>query len=280
MGSEIKDLVPEFPDFQFVFVDIEEIDLTDFDAVKEYINAGGFQYCINCAAYTAVDRAEDEEQNAFLVNVEALKNLASSCKENDIFLIHISTDYVFDGKNYKPYVESDTTLPQSVYGNSKLQSELVLSESGANYIILRTSWLYSAYGHNFVKTMIRLGSEKSSINVVADQTGTPTNAADLARSILEIIPKIRAEDVGEIYHFSNEGITSWYDFAQAIMVESQSNCKVLPIESKDFPAKATRPFYSVLNKTKIKESFGLHIPYWRESLSKAIEKLSKKTIKK
>ena len=276
LGSEIYDLVLAYPDFQFNFIDIEDIDLTDFKAVQEYLNTGGFQYCINCAAYTAVDKAEDEKELAFLVNVKALENLAYSCRNNDVFLFHISTDYVFDGNQHKPYVETDKPAPQTVYGQSKLEGEWVLSASRADYIIIRTSWLYSAYGHNFVKTMIRLGAEKSSINVVADQAGTPTNAADLARSILDIILKIKEENVGEIYHYSNEGICSWYDFAHAIMAEIQSDCKVIPIDSKDFPAKAARPFYSVLSKTKIKENFGLQIPQWQESLSVAIKKLSEK----
>ncbi len=276
LGSEIKDLTSAYPDFQFTFIDIEDLDLTDFTTVREYLDKGGFQYCINCAAYTAVDKAEDEKELAFLVNVKAVENLAFSCRDNGVFLVHISTDYVFDGNQHRPYIETDKTAPQTVYGQGKLQSERALSESGADYIIIRTSWLYSAYGHNFVKTMIRLGAEKSSINVVADQAGTPTNAADLARSMLDIIPKIRKENIGEIYHYSNEGICSWYDFAQAIMAETQSKCKVLPIESKDFPAKAARPYYSVLSKTKIKESFGLRIPQWQESLTKAVKKLSEK----
>ena len=274
LGSEIKDLAGNYPDLDFTYIDIEDLDLTDSSAVKSFMDAESFDFCINCAAYTAVDKAEDEPEKAKSVNVDAVLNLANSCRKHEVLMIHLSTDYVFNGKAYKPYGEQDETGPQSVYGATKLEGEKALAASGAPYLIIRTSWLYSAYGNNFVKTMRRLGVEKPNLTVVADQVGTPTNAADLARAILELMPMIMVADSGSIFHYSNEGVASWYDFARAVMQFSQLDCEVQPIESKDFPAKASRPFYSVLNKTKIKSRFDLQIPHWQDSLKKSIKKLS------
>jgi dTDP-4-dehydrorhamnose reductase len=270
LGSEIRKLEKSFPAFQFVFTDIEELDLLDFQAVEQLISAGEFNICLNCAAYTAVDKAEDEEELAMKINVAAVENLAKVCEQNNVFLIHISTDYVFDGKAYRPYIETDSTSPKSVYGWSKLKGEKAVFENTSRAIIIRTSWLCSSFGNNFVKTMLRLGKEKSELGVVFDQVGTPTFAADLAKAMLIAAEQTTTRSIQEIYHFSNEGAVSWYDFAKAIMEEAGLNCKVNPIESKDFPTKASRPFYSVLNKAKIKQDFQIEIPYWRDSLRKVI----------
>jgi len=271
LGSEIRDLSREYPDFQFDFIDIDELDLTNSEAVRDFFARTHFDFCINCSAYTAVDKAEDEQEMAMAVNFTAVKNLAALLAREKTFLVHISTDYVFDGKNHKPYLESDPVSPRSVYGLSKLKSEEAVLESDANAVIIRTSWLYSAYGHNFVKTILRLAKERDTLTVVADQVGTPTYAGDLARAILEMISTTNLPESKQIYHFSNEGVTSWYDFARAIVDESGLNCKILPIETKDFPTKAARPFYSVLNKRKIKQDFQIKIPYWRDSLKTVLK---------
>ncbi len=274
LGSEIKDRSANYPQFNFFFTDIDELDLTDREAVMHFFKQNNINACINCAAYTAVDKAEDDRELALLVNSEAVKILSQVCSEHDAFLVHISTDYVFDGRNYKPYNETDPPSPDSYYGLTKLKGEEAVFAFCNKAVIVRTSWLYSAYGNNFVKTMIRLGREKEAIGVVADQVGTPTYAGDLARALLEIISKYDGAVVNEIYHFSNEGAISWYDFAKTIMQEANLNCKVNPIESKDFQAKANRPFYSVLNKAKIKNDFKIEIPYWLDSLKYVIKKLT------
>lgn len=274
LGSELRELAKDFSKYHFTFIDVEDLDLTDYKALENYMDQHPFDLCIHCAAYTAVDKAEDEREKAYKINATTAGQLAHFCWKHDILLIYLSTDYVFDGKNYKPYIETDKTAPKTVYGKSKLDGELAVESSGANYVIIRTSWLYSTYGHNFVKTMLRLGAENDTVRVVADQTGTPTYAADLAAMMLEIIPKLNKEHMGEIYHYSNEGVTSWFDFAKAIMALSNTECKVLAIETKDFPSRAKRPYYSVLNKRKIHEAFDIEIPHWRESLEKAIKKLN------
>ena len=273
LGSEIRDLAPTYPGFQFEFIDIDELDLTDTSAVNDFFDQKNFDYCINCSAYTAVDKAEDEQETAMAVNFTAVKNLAHILADKKTYLIHISTDYVFDGRNHKPYIETDPTSPQSVYGLSKLKGEEAILGSPVDAVIIRTSWLYSAYGHNFVKTILRLSKERDSLTVVADQVGTPTYAGDLAKAIMEMISLGKLNPGIEIYHFSNEGVTSWFDFARAIVDKSGGNCKITPIETKDFPTKASRPFYSVLNKTKIKQDFSIEIPYWRDSLKTVLKKL-------
>ena len=273
LGSEIKDRSGKHPQFNFFFTDIEELDLTDRQAVEYFFKQNNIDTCINCAAYTAVDKAEDKRDLALLVNAEAVQILSRVCSQHDAFLIHISTDYVFDGRNYKPYNESDPPSPDSYYGLTKLKGEEAVFAFCNKAVIVRTSWLYSAYGNNFVKTMIRLGKEKETIGVVVDQIGTPTYAGDLASTLLEIVAKHDGNNINEIYHFSNEGAISWYDFAKTIMQEANLNCQVNPIESKDFPAKANRPFYSVLNKAKIKNDFNIEIPYWLDSLKIVINKL-------
>lgn len=272
LGSEIRERESLNPDLSFTFIDIEELDLTDFVAVDDFFRNNTFNFCINCAAYTAVDKAEEEVELAMLVNYKAVENLAKVCTKRDVFLIQLSTDYIFDGTNFCPYVETDQPSPDSVYGTSKLKGEEAVITFAKKWIILRTSWLYSYYGHNFVKTILRYGKERDQLKVVFDQVGTPTNAGDLAESILEIIQK-PLDIQNQVYHFSNQGVCSWYDFAKAIIELAEINCNVIPIESKDFPSIANRPFYSVLNKTKIIDDFNIEIPQWRDSLKSVIQKL-------
>ena len=280
LGSEIKTLVHnlEFThgDAKFYFTTSTDLDITDYEKVNSFCNVNQISVIINCAAYTAVDKAESDEQNADAINHLAVKNLALTCKANNIKLIHISTDYVFDGKNYKPYTEEDATAPNGVYGKTKLDGEkALLHVNPANSIIIRTSWVYSSFGANFVKTMLRLGKEKEQLGVIYDQVGTPTYARDLARAILEIIPKINNLHVS-IYNYSNEGVLSWYDFAKEIMRMAKLDCQVNPIETKEYPTPATRPHYSLLNKSKIKQDFGITIPYWKDSLDACLKTLGER----
>ena len=257
---------------------IEVLDITDFDAVKAYVSDNSIDCIVNCAAYNAVDKAEDEVGLATKINVDGPKNLALSGAKT---VIHVSTDYVFDGTAHKPLIPEDKTNPVSVYGKTKLEGEQqLLANAKGNAIIIRTAWLYSIYGNNFVKTMQRLGKERAELNVVADQVGTPTLANDLARAIVTIINKLQTKQnqvqdnsifIKEVYHFSNEGVCSWYDFAKAIMKLSNLPCKVNPISSESYPTKARRPYYSVLDKSKIKNDFGINVPHWLESLEKIIK---------
>ena len=269
LGSELKELEKNFSQHNFIFTDIAELDLTKSDVVNSFIIDNNINVCINCAAYTAVDKAEDDHELALLVNAGAVENLAKACKRANARLIHISTDYVFDGTNHMPYVETDSTSPNSFYGFSKLEGEKAVSDNIDDFVIIRTSWLYSSFGNNFVKTMIRLGKERDELGVVVDQIGTPTYAADLAVAIMS---SVDTKKTG-VYHFSNQGVISWYDFAVSIMDICNLDCKVNAIESKDFPAKANRPFYSVLNKAKISKDFNLEVPYWLDSLKVMIRKL-------
>ena len=256
LGNEIKLLIPDA-----VFTDADILDITDEVAVNAFIKENSIDTIINCAAYTAVDKAEDDADLAKKVNEDGPKNLAKTgCK-----IIHISTDYVFDGSNCRPYTPDDKTNPISVYGKTKLNGENAVAKFAKEYVIIRTAWLYSSFGNNFVKTMRRLGSERETLNVVCDQTGTPTYAKDLAEAIVRILPQLNEANSG-IYHFSNEGTCSWYDFAVEIMALSDLACKVSPILSADYPTKATRPFYSVLDKSKLKKTFNITIPHWKESL--------------
>lgn len=272
LGSEIKELSSTYP-HNFFFTDRETLDVTDQEAIKNFVTQNNIDVIINCAAYTAVDKAESDEVMADAINHVAVKYLASIAKEKNIKLIHISTDYVFDGTNYKPYSEDDNTNPKSVYGSTKLAGEQAMIDiDPANSIIIRTSWVYSSFGANFVKTMLRLGREKDQLGVIFDQAGTPTYARDLAGTILEIIPKISNSKV-EIYNYSNEGVTSWYDFAKEIMSMAKLECHVNPIETKEYPTPAKRPHFSLLNKSKIKNDFGIMIPYWKDSLHECVAKL-------
>lgn len=275
LGSEIQELSSKYA-YTFFFTDREILDITNLHATNAFITTNDIHAIINCAAYTAVDKAESDEVNADAINHLAVKNMANISKEKNIRLIHISTDYVFDGKAYMPYREEDSTNTNSIYGKTKLAGEHAIQEiNPANSIIIRTSWVYSSYGNNFVKTMLRLGREKEQLGVIFDQVGTPTYARDLARAILEILPKLKNEKV-EIYHYSNEGVLSWYDFAKEIMKMAKLPCQINPIETHQYPTPAKRPHYSLLNKAKIKSAFTIEIPYWKESLDECLRKLGKR----
>ncbi|MCC8144617.1 MAG: dTDP-4-dehydrorhamnose reductase [Tannerellaceae bacterium] len=274
LGNALRLVLACNSSFKVLFTDVEELDICNQSAVCSYFERNKIDYIINCAAYTAVDRAEEDVALAYVLNQDAVKNLAQAAKASDARLIHISTDYVFDGKSYKPYVETDAVCPVSVYGKTKVAGEIALSMLLPEYIIIRTSWLYSEFGNNFVKTMFRLGREKESLNVVFDQVGTPTYAVDLAETIRVIIIQAAAGNFCPgIYHYSNEGVCSWYDFACKIMQLTDSSCRVFPIEGKEYPTPATRPHYSVFNKEKIKQAYNLEIPHWEESLRKCIGQL-------
>ena len=272
LGSEIQELSSHFP-YTFFFTCKEKLDITNEHTLHSFIEAHAIHAIINCAAYTAVDKAESEEALADKINHQAVKYLASVAKEKNIKLIHISTDYVFNGTNYRPYLETDATNPQSIYGKTKLLGEnALLHVKLPNSIIIRTSWVYSRYGANFVKTMLRLGKEKDSLGVIYDQVGTPTYAKDLAKVILEMLPRINTAQT-EIYNYSNEGVASWYDFAREIMQMAKLTCKINPIETSQYPTPAKRPHHSLLNKAKIKNEFGIEIPYWKESLEECLRKI-------
>jgi dTDP-4-dehydrorhamnose reductase len=269
LGKSFKEIAKTSNHF-FLFTDIDELDITDFNQVDIFFRGNKPDFLINCAAYTAVDRAETDEKMAFLLNRDAVKNLAEACKIHNCVFIHISTDYVFDGEKTSPYNESDKVNPQSVYGKSKLAGEEIL-QNYDNAIIIRTSWLYSDFGNNFLATMQRLGREKDEIRVVNDQFGCPTYATDLAKTIIIILEKTTNLDKKtQIFHFSNEGRCSWFDFASEIMKLSQIDCLVSPISTSEYPTVATRPLFSVLDKTKIKETFNIHIRTWQEALVEAI----------
>ena len=260
-------------------VDIDEIDITSLESVLKVIGNLKPEVVINCAAYTAVDTAEIELELAYAINATAVGTLATIAKNQYSSLIHISTDYVFAGQNYRPYLETDPTDPQGVYGASKLAGEqALLTINPAKSIIIRTAWVYSQFGNNFVKTMVRLGKEREELGVIYDQVGSPTSARDLAGAILSIIqhPKLASLTGTEIYHYSNEGVCSWFDFAKAIFNYSELNCRVKPLETKDYPTPAKRPHYSLLNKAKIKHDFGITIPYWPDSLKACLNILNGK----
>lgn len=264
LGNELRLLLKD----EAMYVDRDELDITDGQQVADFFKEKSFEAIINCAAYTAVDKAESDMELVAKINVDGPKNLALS----GIPMVHVSTDYVFDGQNYRPYVEDDKTNPQSVYGVTKLDGENVVLATASGAFVIRTAWLYSIYGNNFVKTMQKLGAERENLNVVFDQIGTPTYARDLAEVIVVALPKLK-KGAKEIYHFTNEGVCSWYDFAMEIMKISGLKCNVKPIESKDYPTPAKRPFYSVLNKTKIKKDLGIEIKHWAVSLADCVEKL-------
>ena len=275
LGSELQQFSHLYP-YNFYFTDRESLDITDREAMTAFVQDNAIDTIINAAAYTAVDRAEEDKENADRVNHLAVKYLAQIAKKFNIKLIHISTDYVFDGKNYKPYTEDDTTNPNGVYGATKLAGEKVLVQiNPKNSIIIRTSWVYSSFGGNFVKTMLSLGQERETLNVIFDQVGTPTYAKDLAQAILEIIPKVENKNV-EIYNYSNEGVLSWYDFAKEIMRMAKLECHIIPIETKMYPTPAQRPHYSLLNKAKIKDTYNIEIPYWKDSLEVCIKTLKER----
>lgn len=272
LGNELRLIVEEKDKVNnYFFTDVEELDITNKSEVSQFLHANNIDVVVNCAAYTNVDKAEDESVIADLINHIGVKNLAESCKERDGFLIHISTDYVFDGTKNTPYTETDETKPLGVYGETKLRGEIAIISSGCEYVIIRTSWLYSSFGNNFLKTMQRLTAEKESLKVVFDQVGTPTYAGDLANVIYTIIQRDEADIKNQIYHFSNEGVCSWYDFAVAINEISGNNCNIQPCHSDEFPSKVTRPSFSVLDKTKLKNALGIEIPYWKVSMLTCIK---------
>lgn len=273
LGSELRDLESQHPNFKFNFVDRSTFDLSDLNKIDHFFNNHSFDFIINCAAYTAVDKAESEKDLANAINNLAVEKLARIAKEKNIGLVHISTDYVFDGKHFRAYTETDQTNPISVYGKTKrLGEEAILKIAPAKTVILRTSWVYSSHGNNFVKTMIRLGKERGNLGVIFDQVGTPTYAKDLAKVILDIIPHLKNTHP-EIYHFSNEGAASWFDFAKAIFDMSEIPCNVKALTTEEYPTTAVRPFNSHLCKSKIKKHFNIDVPYWRDSLSECLSLL-------
>lgn len=276
LGSELQKIASSFPELSFVFTDVNELDITNLQAINNFCIDKNFNYIVNCAAYTAVDKAETDLEMAYKINRDAVKNLATVAAKINAALIHVSTDYVFDGTSCKPYVETDAVNPQSAYGKTKLDGETEALKYNRS-IVIRTSWLYSSFGANFVKTMMKLGSERTELKVIFDQVGTPTFAEDLATSILSIIKFSNTNDFKSgIYHFSNEGACSWYDFAFGIISHQKNNCIVKPIESKDYPSIVQRPFYSVLNKSKIKSTFNIDIPHWKTSLYRCLAELNSK----
>lgn len=264
----LKDISNGLTDYKFIYVDYDELDITEKGEVNSFFKEQGILYCINCAAYTAVDKAENEKELAKSINCDGARNLAEACNQFGATFIQISTDFVFDGQQSVPYQESDKTNPISIYGITKLEGELETAKILREHFVIRTSWLYSEHGNNFLKTMLRLGTERDELNVVCDQIGSPTYAGDLAKVILKIITE-KSNCFGT-YHYSNEGVASWYDFSMAIFDLAEVNCKVVPIKTKDYPTPAKRPTYSVMDKSKIKEVLNIEIPYWRGSLKKLL----------
>jgi len=270
LGSELQSLSSNY-DYNFFFTSRDSLDISNQEDIKSFCKTNNITHIINCAAYTAVDKAEDEKELANDINHIAVKNIALISKELNISLIHISTDYVFDGTSHIPYIEDDNTNPNGIYGQTKLDGEKAINQiNPINSIIIRTSWVYSSFGNNFVKTMLNLSKKLDTLGVIFDQVGTPTYAKDLAKAILDILPKVN-NTTTQTYHYSNEGSISWYDFAKAIFEISNINITVNPIETKDYPTKATRPNYSILNKSKIKNDFDIMIPYYKDSLKSCIE---------
>jgi dTDP-4-dehydrorhamnose reductase len=273
LGSEIGSLVLKYPEYAMTFTDVGELDITNNMALEDFVSNKDFDLILNCAAYTAVDKAESEQELAANVNTLAVRNLAEICQARQIMLIHISTDYVFDGTSHLPYAEDHPTNPIGVYAKTKWEGEEAIRRTCSRSVIIRTSWLYSFYGHNFVKTILRLSQEKDRLNVVFDQIGSPTYAHDLARLLLDHIPAFLETENNELFHYANEGVASWYDFARAIVEWSGSKCRVYPVTSAEYPTPAARPNYSVFNKNHIKKTLRLEIPYWRESLIHCLEKI-------
>lgn len=272
LGQCIQNITHQFPSLDFLFADRNTLDITVANDVLDFFETHAIDWCINCAGYTAVDNAENDQENAYKVNSIGAKNMAQACQKNDVKMVHISTDFVFDGLKTTPYTELDKTNPVNVYGESKLKGENEIKQILDKHFIIRTSWLYSEYGNNFMKTMLGLAQDRQELSVVNDQLGTPTYAGDLARVVLNII-KLRSQDYG-VYHYSNEGITSWFEFAKAIFEESNIELYIIPIETKDYPTLTKRPRYSVLDKSKIKKMLNVEILDWRQSLRKALLKLN------
>lgn len=269
LGTCLRNAIGDSPEFDVTYIDKEDLDLCNRDAVARYMRDADYDFIVNCAAYTAVDKAEKDELNASQINTEAVGILAEQARRCGAKMIHISTDYVYSGENFRPYDEHDEPYPRSIYGRTKLEGEGVLTAFCPDSAIIRTAWLYSAYGSNFVKTILGKLREGQEVRVVSDQVGTPTYAPDLADAIV----KIMLSDTWRpgIYHYSNEGVASWYDFAKAISRIANAEAPVIPVDTKDYPVAAHRPQYAVLNKAKIKKTYGLEIPYWQDSLARCIE---------
>ncbi len=274
LGNSIRLIANQHPQYNFLFTDVDTLDITDAAAVKAMVKDNQVNYILNCAAYTAVDKAEDNEDLCRRLNCDAVHVLGEAAREANAKIIHVSTDYVFSGTSYRPYKETDDTRPVSAYGRTKLAGEEALVKVCPDAVIIRTAWLYSEFGNNFVKTVLRLGKERDQLGFVFDQAGTPTYAGDLAEAILTVVT---ADEKGTfvpgIYHYSNEGVCSWYDFTVKVLQIAGIECSVRPIETKDYPTRAVRPPYSVLNKGKIKEIYGVTIPHWEESLRICLKKL-------
>ena len=268
LGQCFKAISKMFANIDFTFVNSTELNIADVSDVETIFKNETFDYCINCAAYTKVDLAEKEQDKAFLINAEGVKHIAKACKNFNAILIHVSTDFVFDGSNTTPYTETDIPNPINVYGHSKLKGEAFIQSIFENYFIIRTSWLYSEFGHNFVRTMLKLSSEKDELNIVNDQTGSPTYAKDLAEFIIKII-QLNSQDFG-IFNFSNSGETSWYEFAKTIFELKQVKINVSPINSSEYTTFATRPKYSVLNTTKAEQTFSFKAENWKVALKRAL----------
>lgn len=277
LGNEMRVVARKHTNHHWLFTDVAELDITNRDAIRTFTEQNNIQVIVNCAAYTNVDCAEEDEQNAYLLNAMAAENLAIVAEDIKALLIHISTDYVFDGNAYLPFRETDKPCPQTAYGRTKLAGEELIRKASKAAIIIRTAWLYSSFGNNFVKTMLRLGKERESLSVVYDQIGTPTYAADLAQAIYTIIENTDVANLsdyaGGLYHFSNLGVCSWYDFTVEIHRLAGISCNVTPIRSEQYPAKTPRPHYSVLDKQKIITDFHIQIPHWTRSLADCIDLL-------
>ena len=276
LGTEMRKLAADDSGHQWFFTDADTLDIVDREAVERFFSLHGIDACVNCAAYTAVDKAEDEPDLAAKINTLAPQIMAETCLAHQALLIHLSTDYVFDGKGTLPYRETDPTQPLSVYGKTKRDGEVAIQQSGCNYCIVRTAWLYSSTGKNFVKTMLTLADTRDLINVVCDQVGCPTWAGDLAQALLSLLNHYQKAPVHEVFHFTDEGITSWFEFSQAIFELAGKTCKVHPITTDEYPTKAVRPAYSVLDKTKIKQTLGITIPQWKDSLKTCLEEIKLK----
>ena len=273
LGRELQALSSEFPGLKLVPIDRSSLDVSDTAAIAPFCNSIDFDFCINCAAYTAVDKAEQEKELAYTINAEAPERLAAACLAKGAQMIHYSSDYVYHNQENRPLRETDATTPQGIYAQSKLEGDLRVLATHPGALVFRTSWVYSSFGHNFVKTMLRYGAERGALRVVNDQIGSPTYARDIARMTLELIQSGKAAQHAGLFNYSNEGVCSWYDFAQAIFELSGVKCKVEAIPSTEYPTPAARPHYSVLDKGKFKAAFGMDIPYWRESLRGCLELL-------
>ena len=277
MGLSIAKIAQDYPQYDMTFVGRDQLDLSQSQTIIEYFQSKTFNVIINCAAHTAVDKAESDPEIAIQVNYLAVKQMAKIAKDQNAILIHISTDYVFNGKNHKPYVETDPVDPINLYGQTKLKGEQSIYIIQPKGMVIRTSWLYSEFGDNFVKTMLRLGKERENLDVIYDQVGSPTFAGDLAKAIFDMLSRHFqfGKESLQTFHFSNEGICSWYDFAKTIFELSNIHCRVNPIETKDYPTPAKRPHYSVLNKLKIRQGYMLEISYWKDSLATCLNELEK-----